>query len=111
MECHLGCWLNGTLRDWVGRVQGRIDLSHPPRDERMPLSDLFVPDPSEAKSVSDAGKSAALLLHRALALASLEADVFKLHLEANPPRLTAQMRALRGQATIVLSALSLRTTV
>src|ERR1700722_5820860 len=40
MECHLGCWLNGALRNWTGVVKGQIDLSRTPRDQRMPLSDL-----------------------------------------------------------------------
>ncbi len=48
MECHLGCWLKGALRQWTGAVSGRIDLSRPQRDPRMLLSDLFIPDPSEA---------------------------------------------------------------
>ena len=84
MECHLGCWLNGALRNWSGAVPGRIDLSRPPRDERMPLSDLFVPDLSEApgRKVSSVER---LLLHRARALAALEADIFELHLETAPP--------------------------
>ena len=92
MECHLGCWLNGSLRHWVGAVEGRIDLSHPPRDARMPLSDLFIPDPSEAEQVSlqrgparRAGEAASLL-HRARALAALEANIFELHLETAPPK-------------------------
>src|SRR5580692_10104616 len=41
MECHLGCWLNGALRNWTGSVHGRIDLARQHCDERMPLSDLF----------------------------------------------------------------------
>jgi len=83
MECHLGCWVNGALRNWVGAVQGRIDLSRAPRDERMPLSDLFIPDLSEASQpTSGAG---ALLLHRARALAALEINIFQLHLETAPP--------------------------
>jgi diadenosine tetraphosphate (Ap4A) HIT family hydrolase len=52
MECHLGCWLKGALRSWTGAVQGRIDLARPHRDERMPLSDLFIPDQSEAGHAS-----------------------------------------------------------
>jgi len=52
MECHLGCWLKGALRSWTGAVRGRIDLFRPHRDERMPLSDLFIPDPSEAGRLS-----------------------------------------------------------
>lgn len=77
MECHLGCWLKGALRSWTGAVQGRIDLSRPLRDERMPLSDLFIPDQSKA------GHSP--LPHRALALAALEKEVFELHLQTAPP--------------------------
>src|SRR5580658_2243683 len=52
MECHLGCWLNGTLRNWVGAIPGRLDLSRTPRDDRMPLSDLFIPDPSDPEKAS-----------------------------------------------------------
>ncbi len=91
MECHLGCWLNGALRNWVGTIRGRIDLSRPPRDERMPLSDLFIPDPSEAEQPSlqrartrHTGETAPLL-HRALALGALESSIFGLHLETAPP--------------------------
>jgi inosine/xanthosine triphosphate pyrophosphatase family protein/diadenosine tetraphosphate (Ap4A) HIT family hydrolase len=91
MECHLGCWLNGSLRRWAGVVRGQIDLSRQPRDPRMPLSDLFVPDPSEAAQpalqrtiIRRAGESPPLL-HRALALSALEADVFALHLDASAP--------------------------
>jgi inosine/xanthosine triphosphate pyrophosphatase family protein/diadenosine tetraphosphate (Ap4A) HIT family hydrolase len=91
MECHLGCWLNGALRHWVGAIQGRIDLSRPPRDERMPLSDLFIPDPSEggqpSLQVARARRAGAAtpLVHRALALAAVETDIFELHLETTPP--------------------------
>jgi XTP/dITP diphosphohydrolase len=86
MECHLGCWINGALRHWVGAVQGRIDLSRKPHDNRMPLSDLFVSDPSESEKLPKRRDGAALpLLHRAIALASLEADVFELHLETAAP--------------------------
>jgi diadenosine tetraphosphate (Ap4A) HIT family hydrolase len=101
MECHLGCWLKGALRSWTGVVHGRIDLSRPPRDERMPLSDLFIPDPSEAgqsslqhgetrRAAERAGAAAPLigqspLLHRARALDALKADIFELHLETAPP--------------------------
>jgi inosine/xanthosine triphosphate pyrophosphatase family protein/diadenosine tetraphosphate (Ap4A) HIT family hydrolase len=77
MECHIGCWLNGALRNWTGTVAGRIDLSRPPRQERMPLSDLFIADPSAA------GQSP--LPHRALALAALGGNIFELHLETLPP--------------------------
>jgi diadenosine tetraphosphate (Ap4A) HIT family hydrolase len=44
----------------------------------MPLSDLFVPDPAQSKVPGP-------LLHRALALNSLEQDMFDLHLETAPP--------------------------
>jgi inosine/xanthosine triphosphate pyrophosphatase family protein/diadenosine tetraphosphate (Ap4A) HIT family hydrolase len=82
MECHLGCWLNGTLRNWSGVVQCRLDLSRQPRDERMPLSDLFIPDPSDAsQSHENASPGQPLLLHRARALAALEGNMFELHLE------------------------------
>ncbi len=74
MECHLGCWLNGALRNWTGAVQGRIDLSRPPRDERMPLSDLFIPDPSEAPGPSGSPIGQPTLSHRARALAALEGN-------------------------------------
>jgi inosine/xanthosine triphosphate pyrophosphatase family protein/diadenosine tetraphosphate (Ap4A) HIT family hydrolase len=90
MECHLGCWLNGPLRSWTGVVQGRIDLARSPRDERMPLSDLFIPDPSESARLSaqrihaPSGAAAPLLLHRAFALAALETNVLDLHLETAP---------------------------
>jgi inosine/xanthosine triphosphate pyrophosphatase family protein/diadenosine tetraphosphate (Ap4A) HIT family hydrolase len=81
MECHLACWLNGAVRSWTGIVPGRIDLSRPPRDQRMPLSDLFIPD--AGSSGSPAGQSP--LPHRARALAALETNIFELHLETAPP--------------------------
>jgi inosine/xanthosine triphosphate pyrophosphatase family protein/diadenosine tetraphosphate (Ap4A) HIT family hydrolase len=81
MECHLGCWLNGSLQSWTGRVSGRIDLSHPHPDQRMPLTDLFVPDPGPEGAVL----AQASLPHRARALAALEADIFALHLQTAPP--------------------------
>src|SRR5580698_8913367 len=85
MECHLGCWLTGALRNWKGVVQGRVDLSRQPRDERMPLSDLFVPDTSEAgQGHEHASPGQPLLLHRARALAALEGSMFELHLETTP---------------------------
>jgi inosine/xanthosine triphosphate pyrophosphatase family protein/diadenosine tetraphosphate (Ap4A) HIT family hydrolase len=80
MECHLGCWLNGALRSWRGVVPGRIDLGRPLRDARMPLSDLFVPNPGPAGGAI--GQSA--LPHRGLALAALEENIFELHLETAP---------------------------
>jgi len=76
MECHLGCWVNGALRRWSGAVQGRLDFSRRPRDPRMMLSDLFVPDAGAA----DPGE----LPHRARALDALATDIFDLHLEAEP---------------------------
>jgi inosine/xanthosine triphosphate pyrophosphatase family protein/diadenosine tetraphosphate (Ap4A) HIT family hydrolase len=80
MECHLGLWLNGSLHSWTGRVSGRIDLSHPHPNQRMPLTDLFVPDPGpEGASVAPSS-----LPHRARALAALEADAFELHLQTAP---------------------------
>ena len=86
MECHLGCWIQGALRNWTGVVQGRIDLSRPHRDERMPLSDLFIPDPSEAGiGPLNPAVGPSLLLHRARALAALETNLFDLHLETAPP--------------------------
>jgi len=99
MECHLGCWLNGALRSWVGVVPGRIDLSRRPSDARMPLYDLFVPDPceainpgsqsgavrNEAPDVKGSSVGPSSLLHRARALAALEGDLFELHLETAPP--------------------------
>ena len=77
MECHLGCWTNGGLRSWAGTVKGRIDLSRPHRDERMPLSDLFVPDAGELPLFPPTRSPG----HRALALAALRNDIFALHLE------------------------------
>jgi ATP adenylyltransferase len=82
MECHIGCWLNGSLRRWSGRAPGTLDLSrvqpgadgrlNPQAPPRMLLSEAFVPD--------DPGRPG-LLLHRARALAALEHDAFGLHLE------------------------------
>lgn len=81
MECHIGCWMEGSLRHWRGCVQGRIDTSRQPRDKRMILSDIFVPDAQDGQG---------LLLHRSRALAALEADAFQLHLELGPRRLPDQ---------------------
>jgi XTP/dITP diphosphohydrolase len=81
MECHIGCWTQGTLRHWHGGVQGRIDTSRQPRDKRMILSDIFVPDEQDGQG---------LLLHRSRALAALEADAFQLHLELGPGRMPDQ---------------------
>ena len=85
MECHLGCWFNGALKNWVGVVPGRIDLSRSPHDERMPLTDLFMPDPSQASDLRSSSIEAIPLLHRARALAALEKNMFELHLETAPP--------------------------
>jgi diadenosine tetraphosphate (Ap4A) HIT family hydrolase len=57
----------------------------------MPLSDLFIPNPSEAERAclqrphAQRAGAAAPLLHRALALAALETNIFELHLETAPP--------------------------
>jgi inosine/xanthosine triphosphate pyrophosphatase family protein/diadenosine tetraphosphate (Ap4A) HIT family hydrolase len=75
MECHLGWWKDGTLRSWIGRVEGHLDLSRHPSNPRMLLSDLFVPD-------STGGAEA--LPHRAKALAELGASALELHLEIAP---------------------------
>ena len=89
MECHIGCWTDGGLRQWSGAVQGRIDASRQPRDGRMILSDLFVPDPPGV-----AGE----LPHRARALAELAKDVFDLHLSLAPaPAPGAESQACTGQ--------------
>jgi ATP adenylyltransferase len=76
MECHLGCWVNGALRHWSGAVPGHLDFSRRPRDPRMMLSDLFVPDAGAADPRE--------LPHRARALDALAADIFDLHLELAP---------------------------
>lgn len=73
MECHLGCWMDERLRSWNGQIEGRIDFTHRPRDGRMILSDLFVPDEQ-----AEHGR----LAHRARALASLKGAAFELHLQA-----------------------------
>jgi inosine/xanthosine triphosphate pyrophosphatase family protein/diadenosine tetraphosphate (Ap4A) HIT family hydrolase len=85
MECHLGCWFNGALKNWSGAVPGLIDLSRSPHDERMPLTDLFIPDPSQASGLGSFSIEAIPLLHRARALAALEKNMFELHLETTPP--------------------------
>jgi XTP/dITP diphosphohydrolase len=84
MECHLGCWFNGALRNWSGAVPGHIDLSVSPRDGRMPLSDLFIADPVQASGIKNPSDERSPLLHRARALAALETDIFGLHLEMTP---------------------------
>ncbi len=76
MECHLGCWVQGALRHWSGVAQGHLDFSRQPRDARMPLSDLFVPD--------RAGPGEPELPHRARALDALAAGLFALHLDTAP---------------------------
>jgi len=88
MECHIGCWVNGSLRRWFGSAPGRLDLSCPTPDaegrqiaqlasQPMLLSELFVPD--------DVGKPGRLL-HRARALAALERDILGLRLELERQR-------------------------
>jgi inosine/xanthosine triphosphate pyrophosphatase family protein/diadenosine tetraphosphate (Ap4A) HIT family hydrolase len=72
MECHLGCWINGALRSWCGIAEGHLDFSRTPSEQRMPLSDLFVPDPPV---------NPGQLPHRARALQALELDAFDLHLD------------------------------
>jgi ATP adenylyltransferase len=76
MECHLGCWVNGSLRHWAGVVPGHLDFCRPPRNPNMPLSDWFVPDAAATE-----GKD---LPHRAQALAALEREVLDLHLSVTP---------------------------
>src|SRR5262245_46919637 len=75
MECHLGCWIDGSLHHWHGSVSGRIDTSRPPRDKKVPLSDWFVPQVPAPDPA---------LLHRARALAAFEAAAFDLHLALSP---------------------------
>jgi ATP adenylyltransferase len=75
MECHIGCWIGGVFRSWTGVIDGRIDCSRQPGDQRMILSDVFVPDGS-----TDGHQ----LLHRSRALAALEREVFELHLQMAP---------------------------
>jgi hypothetical protein len=86
MECHIGCWVNGSLQRWSGVAVGRLELSTPelsvpkcqipdPVSRRMLLSEVFVPD--------DVGHTG-VLLHRARALTALEKDAFALHLELAP---------------------------
>ena len=71
MECHIGCWIDGELLHWTGRVEGNIDFSHVPHDGRMILSDLFIPDN---------GQASASLPHRTMALRQLGEAIFDLHL-------------------------------
>jgi inosine/xanthosine triphosphate pyrophosphatase family protein len=75
MECHLGCWIDGTLRHWSGSVNGRIDTTRPLTNHKMPLSDWFVADAPSTKGE---------LPHRARALDAFEADAFELHLALSP---------------------------
>ena len=75
MECHIGCWLNGKLQSWSGRQQGYLDLSRPVTNERVPLTDWFVPE----------GEIAGQMGHRAAALRCLEESAFQLHLETSTP--------------------------
>lgn len=84
MECHLGWW-NGRLRSWSGAIHGRLDPYRTPRNPRMLLSDLFVPD----ANVPSQG-----LAHRAEALARLEREVFELHLEKSSAEATEGCDAL-----------------
>jgi inosine/xanthosine triphosphate pyrophosphatase family protein/diadenosine tetraphosphate (Ap4A) HIT family hydrolase len=72
MECHLGIYLDDTVRTWVGSASGRLDFSRVPSDGRMILSELFVPDDPSV-----------LLPHRAAALRVVENDAFSLHLEVS----------------------------
>ena len=102
MVGHLGCWVDGALRNWTGAVAGRIDLSRSPPDERMLLTDLFVPDSSRPGDPENHGSrtedaAAKPLLHRARALAALAAGVFKLHLETSP-RETGQAMACASRS-------------
>jgi inosine/xanthosine triphosphate pyrophosphatase family protein len=76
MECHIGCWLAGTLRAWSGKAHGHLDFSHSLEHQSLPLSRLFVPD-----DAPDHGQ----LPHRARALAALETGLFELHLETAAP--------------------------
>ena len=89
MECHIGCWLAGTLRAWSGQARGHLDFSRLPGHQTLPLSSLFVPE-----GEADNGR----LLHRAQALATLETGLFDLHLETTAPNgQPACLRAPAGQ--------------
>jgi XTP/dITP diphosphohydrolase len=74
-ECHIGCWVHGQLRVFSGAVDGHIDFSRPIASDKLPLTELFVPDESALPGQ---------LLHRAKALAALESNAFELHLETAP---------------------------
>jgi XTP/dITP diphosphohydrolase len=76
MECHIGCWLAGTLRSWSGQSHGHLDFSRLPGHQSLPLTDLFVPEGAAGK---------VQLAHRAQALAALETGLFDLHLETTAP--------------------------
>jgi XTP/dITP diphosphohydrolase len=76
MECHIGCWLAGTLRSWSGHSRGHLDFSRLPDHQSLPLTDLFVPEGAASK---------VQLAHRAQALAALETGLFDLHLETTAP--------------------------
>ena len=76
MECHIGCWLAGTLRSWSGHSRGRLDFSRLPDHQSLPLTDLFVPEEAAGE---------VQLAHRAQALAALETGLFDLHLETTAP--------------------------
>jgi XTP/dITP diphosphohydrolase len=76
MECHIGCWLAGTLRSWSGQSRGRLDFSRLATHQSLPLTDLFVPD-----GAADNGQ----LSHRAQALTALETGLFEVHLETTTP--------------------------
>ena len=76
MECHIGCWIDGSLRSWSGRLEGRLDLSRIPKNPRMILSDIFVPNE---------GIPGAELPHRARSLRALEGEALDLHLRLHTP--------------------------
>ncbi len=89
MECHLGCWSAGRLQSWRGRVEGHLDFSRPVRDERMMLTDLFVPD---GNTRNDG------LAHRARALEAFAADAWELHLEIAAEPLADHVPCARAAA-------------
>jgi inosine/xanthosine triphosphate pyrophosphatase family protein/diadenosine tetraphosphate (Ap4A) HIT family hydrolase len=76
MECHIGCWMAGSLRSWSGQAHGHLDFSHLPDHQSLLLSSLFV---------TDGATGEAQLLHRARALAALETGLFDLHLDTTVP--------------------------
>ena len=108
MECHIGCWVNGSLRRWSGTAPGRLDLARLQIEapaERGPGSNveaLNAPTLQRFNAstlrprlaghspprmllselfVPDDPGALGVLSHRARALAALERDVFDLHLE------------------------------